>query len=502
MKNLNIAFFFLLLCTACSTKTSVEWASTTPTKQWKISQQEIASSAGNTDAEVFIDKTQQVIDGFGSCFNELGWTSLSKLSGTDRESIMNELFAPGVGANFTICRMPVAANDFALNWYSYNETDGDFEMENFSIDNDKKTLVPFIKNAKQYNPDIKIWASPWSPPSWMKYNKHYASTSSSRMANLAVMYAEQRKAQGDTAALGGFFANVGNPLYQNDLPLDREGKEGTDMFIQEDKYLQAYALYFSNFIENYKNEGIDIFAIMPQNEFNSAQIFPSCCWTAAGLANFIGSYLGPAMEKLGVTVYFGTMERPNEALVDTILQDPEASKYVKGVGFQWAGKDALPGLNKRYPDLAMFQTEQECGDGKNDWAGAMHSWDLMKHYLNNGVSVYEYWNTSLLEGGVSRWGWEQNSLVVVDSESRSYRYSYEYYIMKHASHYVLPGAQKLKTDGKYNDLLAFKNPDGSIIVIAGNQDEKSKAVNIKIGNSFISPVLPAKSLNTFKISNP
>jgi len=500
MKNGIFIFFIAVLFSGCHS-VKVEWVNTTPENQWIVNDFIALSSLEHVEAEVYLEKEQQTIDGFGSCFNELGWTSLSKLSDADRESIMNELFAPGVGANFTICRMPVAANDFALNWYSYNETDGDFAMKNFSVENDKKTLIPFIKNAKQYNPDIKIWASPWSPPSWMKYNKHYASTSSQRTANMAEMYVKQREAQGDTAALGGFFANVGNPKYQNDLPIGREGKEGTDMFIQEDKYLEAYALYFSKFIQAYKNEDINIFGVMPQNEFNSAQIFPSCCWTAAGLSNFIGSYLGPAMDELGVDVYFGTMERPNEALVDTILQDPKSSKYVKGVGFQWAGKDALPGLNKRYPDLVMLQTEQECGDGKNNWIGAMHSWDLMKHYLSNGVSVYDYWNTSLLEGGVSRWGWEQNSLVVVDSKNKSYRFSYEYYILKHASHYVMPGAKKLETGGQYSDLLAFKNTDGSIIVIVCNPEEESKTVNIKIGDSFISPVLPATSLNTFKISN-
>ncbi|WP_321374811.1 glycoside hydrolase family 30 protein [uncultured Draconibacterium sp.] len=503
MKILNISLFFLLFCAACSTKTKVEWVNTTPTTQWKTSQLMATTSTENADAEVYTDKTQQVIDGFGSCFNELGWTSLSELSEADRESIMNEFFAPGVGANFTICRMPVAANDFALNWYSYNETESDFAMENFSIENDKNTLIPFINNAKQYNPDIKIWASPWSPPSWMKYNKHYASSSSeAEMKRIKHMMSAQVGNDSTLlAAYQEYFKNYFDPKYQNDLSPENEGKEGTDMFIQQDKYLEAYALYFLKFIEAYRNEGIDIFAVMPQNEFNSAQVFPSCCWTAAGLSNFIGSYLGPVMQELGVDVYFGTMERPNEALIDTILQDPESSKYVKGVGFQWAGKNALPGLNKRYPDLAMFQTEQECGNGKNDWTGAMHSWDLMKHYLNNGVSVYEYWNTSLLEGGVSRWGWEQNSLVVVDAAKKAYRYSYEYYILKHASHFVLPGAKKLETGGEYNDLLAFKNPDCSIIVIAGNQDETSKKVNIKIGDTFISPVLPAQSLNTFKISN-
>ena len=81
---------------------------------------------------------------------------------------MQELFEPGKGANFTICRMPVGANDFSREWYSYDETDGDFTMENFSIDNDRETLMPFIKDAKKYRPDLAIWASPWSPPSWMR----------------------------------------------------------------------------------------------------------------------------------------------------------------------------------------------------------------------------------------------------------------------------------------------------------------------------------------------
>ncbi|WP_372776452.1 hypothetical protein [Mangrovibacterium sp.] len=112
------------------------------------------------DVSVSVDKTLQEIEGLGSCFNELGWTSLSELSDADRESIMQELFAPGVGANFTICRMPVAANDFSREWYSYNETDGDFAMANFSNDNDRETLIPFIKSAQKYQPDLAIWASP------------------------------------------------------------------------------------------------------------------------------------------------------------------------------------------------------------------------------------------------------------------------------------------------------------------------------------------------------
>ena len=180
----------------------------------------------------------------------------------------------------------------------------------------------------------------------MKYNKHYASA-----------YTDETV----------------DPKYRNGLPKEDVGREGTDMFIQDSLYLQAYALYFSKFISAYKEKGIPVFAVMPQNEFNSAQVFPSCCWKSSSLAHFIGRYLGPEMKKQGVEILFGTVERANEALVDTVLTDPEAAKYVTGVGFQWAGKSAVNGIHKRYPEMKLYQSEQECGNGRNDWEGAFHS---------------------------------------------------------------------------------------------------------------------------------
>lgn len=105
---------------------------------------------------------------------------------------------------------------------------------------------------------------------------------------------------------------------------------------------------------------------MPQNEFNSAQVFPSCVWTARSLAQFVGQYLGPVMKQEGVEVMFGTVERPNALLVDTVLQDVHAKKYISGVGFQWAGRGAIATVRTQYPHMRLLQTEQECGDGKND----------------------------------------------------------------------------------------------------------------------------------------
>ena len=450
----------------------MEWIETTQDAVWQSQDVKNIEFVNNVKADAVIDVANplQTIDGFGACFNELGWTSLSLLNEADRENIFRELFDYGKGANFTVCRMPLGANDFSRDWYSYNETDGDFEMNNFSIANDRQTLMPFIKAALKFNSDLNIWASPWSPPEWMKDNKHYACQPL------------------DTS----FFDNIG----QNGIKPEQVRREGMNMFIQEDAYFKAYALYFRKFIEAYRAENIDIFMVMPQNEFNSCQPFPSCTWQAAGFATFIGKYLGPEMHNLGVEVMFGTMERPNAALADTSLIDPECKKYITGVGFQWAGKRSVGDIHNRYPHLKIYQTEQECGNGRNNWRGCVYSWGLMKHFFNNGTNVYNYWNISLEEGGLSRWGWRQNSLVTVNKDDRTYRYTYEYYLMKHASHYVLPGARFLPVSGEFTDLIAFRNADGSYVLVIHNSGDEAIKPVIQIGDRTISVSLKPQSFNT------
>jgi O-Glycosyl hydrolase len=474
MKNIILSFalsaYICVLFTSCESPRETVWVMSTPEISWQAQDvNNIKWEKGDAQTVINLNNTLQTIDGFGTCFNELGWTSLSMLPQEDRSLIMKELFTPGYGANFTICRMPVGANDFSRNWYSYNETEGDFEMNNFSVSNDLETLIPFIKDAQKYNPSIRVWASPWSPPSWMKHNKHYA------------------------CAVSGTHLEE---QYRNDLTPERQGAEGMNMFIQEDKYFKAYSIYFKRFVEAYKKEGIDIFMVMPQNEFNSCQNFPSCTWTASGINKFVGEYLGPEMKSIGVEVMFGTVERANTLLTDTILKDKLSSQYVKGVAFQWAGKGAVGKIHADYPDLKIFQSEQECGNGKNDWEYCCYAWSLMKHYLTNGTNVYTYWNTSLEEGGVSRWGWRQNSLITVDPKTKTYKYNYEYYLMKHFSHYVLPGAKRLEITGESDDILAFKNEDNSIVIVAHNGTKEDVVRKIKINEDVISIPLKPESFNT------
>ena len=220
---------------------------------------------------------------------------------------------PGVGAGLSLCRMPIGANDFSRDWYSYDEVPGDFALDHFDIGNDLETLVPFIRAAREQQPDLRLWASPWSPPTWMKTNGHYAG-----------------------ALPNPFLGGVDNGLRP-----DQVGHEGTDMFRLEEPYLRAYAEYFGRFVDAYRELGIPIQMVMPQNEFNSAQVFPSCTWTPDGLARFL-AHLGPEMAQRGVEIFLGTLERGDDRLVDGVLDSPEAASAVTGLGLQWAASGPRP----------------------------------------------------------------------------------------------------------------------------------------------------------------
>ncbi len=431
-----------------------------PTFQWdmlnlNVSKEDLAKAA----------QSAHTMQGFGACFNELGWVALRKLSAADRESVMRELFDPSSGARFSYCRMPLGANDFSTEAYSYDETAEDFELKHFSIEHDRTTLIPFLHSAQRHNPALRLWASPWTPPSWMKRNGFYAE-------------AEARR---------GWTPNGIRP--------DQVGHEGQDFFILEPRYLESYARYFAKFIEAYRAEGIRVGMVMPQNEFNSAQNFPSCTWTPNGLTGFVRA-LGPEMQKLGVQVFFGTLERGDPALFEAVQADPIAGPFLEGLGVQWAGKNALPALAQRFPDLPIYGSEQECGDGTNTWTYTGYCWNLMKTYFRNGARGYMYWNIALEQGGKSTWGWSQNSLVLVDAAKGSFRYTSDFYLLKHLTHFVEVGAALLPTTGTCDDALAFRNPDGSAVLLLRNELPHAQSVQVQIAELVFSLELSPDSIST------
>ncbi|MYM35234.1 beta-glycosidase [Duganella sp. FT94W] len=454
---------------------AVEWVSSTRGAPWRRPAR--APTVGTfenflkMDVMLLEDTRFQTIEGFGACFNEVGWLALQRLPSAARDAVMRELFAPGAGLNLNLCRLPIGANDFARSWYSYNETAGDFAMDHFDLSRDDQMQVPFIRAAQRQRPDLKLWASPWSPPTWMKQNGHYAMVPSFPWAP------------------------------PNGLKPQQVGASGKDMFIQEARYFEAYALYFRKFVEGYAQRGIKISAVMPQNEFNSAQPFPSCCWTPEGLARFI-PYLGRQMDDVGVELFFGTLERGDPAMFEAVLAQPEAARYIKGIGVQWAGRRAIPFIHQAHPDLRVYQSEQECGDGKNDWRFARYTWTLMKDFLRAGASAYLYWNIATPNGGVSTWGWAQNALLCVDMATGRHTVNPDFHVFKHLSHYVRPGAQRIDTlsISGFENLLAFRNPDGRIVVIVHNDMNEPQPLRIAIGTGkLVSATLPADSFNTLVI---
>lgn len=452
---------------------SIQWFSTNQTSRWQpqsgLAITDAATSMFDRHIEVALDKPKQRIEGFGGAFSERGWDALSALPSGLKAQALASLFS-NTGAAFNICRTPIAANDIARKWYSYAETPGDFDLKDFSIANDRQTLIPYIRSAMAIQPELKLWASPWSPPIWMKTNGHYA---------MAHSWSDQPS---------------------NGLKPEQQGKEGQDYFIQEDRYFDAYARYFRRYVEEYRKAGIEIGMVMPQNEFNSAQPFPSCCWTPEGLARFI-PFLGREMAKTGTDIFFGTLERPNVDMLSKVMNDPKAGPLLKGVGIQWGGKGALEDISRRYPNFPIWGSEQECGRGTNDWHYTRYGWDLIKRYFNAGANAWHYWNMAMPLGGLTGWGWPQNALVSVDTQAGTYSLTNDYWLMKHLSAHVDRGAHFIPATSflGFENQLAFRNPNGDLVIVIQNDLATPHKIGIAIGGKQITPTLPADSFNTIVI---
>ena len=327
----KIAVFSLIAFNGFSQ--NVNWISSTEKQPWKTKEAIKLNEFNEStlvDIEILTDKKQQIIEGWGGCFNELGWQALNLLPFKERDKVIKEFFDPNEGLKYNYCRMPIGANDYSFNWYSLNEVDGDFEMKNFNIERDKTILIPYIKAALKYRPDLKIWASPWSPPTWMKTNKHYAN----------------------------------KPNTFNDLTEENAVKTG-DQFIQKKEYLSAYALYLSKFVKAYQKEGINVYAVHFQNEPYTYNQWPNCSWTAPAMRDFVSEYLGPkfAKDKNPAQIWFSTINSRDLEVFETVLSNPNVRKYISGVGVQYEGLDVVDIIGKKYPELNLMQTETPCGDG-------------------------------------------------------------------------------------------------------------------------------------------
>ena len=432
------------------------WIQSTPERQWE--ERNVSAAAGGINLALDGGRRQKV-DGFGCCFSELGHRALAGADANEKREALRRLFAKDE-MGFSYCRVPIGANDFAKSWYSLNEAEGDYAMEHFTIERDKGCLIPYIKEARSLGGEFTLFASPWSPPTWMKFPPVY---------------------------------NYGTLIW-------------------EPKNLEAYALYFQKFVETYAAEGIRVDQIHVQNEPMADQKFPSCLWTGAQMRDFIRDYLGPRFERERVPaeIWLGTINTPFEAFgLDedwrignygrfalTALTDEKARRYIKGVAYQWGGKHAVQQTHMAFPELKMIQSECECGDGKNAWSYAEYIFYLMWSYFTNGVRAFVYWNLALEDGVRSTWGWAQNSLVSV-KQSGEVVYNPDYYVLRHFARYIRPGATLLGLRGALaGNALAFKNADGTLALLVHNPLHDACSATFDCGGKLCSFEMPPHSFHT------
>ncbi|MGM9936215.1 MAG: RICIN domain-containing protein [Candidatus Ornithomonoglobus sp.] len=460
-----------------------KWTSTTESDRWAnrgtIETREVTSEdieTIKTEAENYIAVDQntryQTMDDhpWGGCFNEAGWYTMGSLSEEQKKEVVRRLFGTDEDSlNFTAGRTPIGSSDYGVIQYTYDETVDDYELKDFSIERDNLYLIPYIKAAMDYVPDLQLFSSPWSPPSWMKTNNQLTG-----------------------------YASPNNTI--EDTP----------------ENFASYAKYFVKYLEAYSALGIDIHAVTPQNEPTMATAYPSCLWTGEQLNVFLRDYLADAVKAYNeengkdVGLWLGTFTDSNKSLAMPTLKDEKTSKLIDAVCFQWWGAPLATQIHMTDKSMKLVQSETKCGNGLNNWQYAEEQFDCFKEFLDAGISQYFLWNMILdSRGGNNGGGWKQNAPITVDGTNIQYRPSY--YITKHFSSNIKAGARRIKVEGSnlgegsvkgyVQDLRAigFQNTDGEIVLNVKNSTAAAKAVTVIVNNEAFDVTVPAHSINTFKL---
>ncbi|HEY3558679.1 MAG TPA: carbohydrate-binding protein [Kribbella sp.] len=404
-----------------------------------------APLSGQPDIRVDSSRQFQAIDGFGATFNEAGWDTLTKptVSAAQRDDVMTKLFSPTAGAGFTIARTPMGSSDFALTHYSYDETPGDFSLSNFSVAHDDQYLVPYIQ-AAQSKGSLRLMASPWTAPSWMKAN---------------------------------------NSLL---------GRPGDPKLIEpstDPRYYQAYADYFAKYVAAYKARGINVTDVSVQNEPENPAAFEATTYNEDQMKAFVGDYLGPAFAASGTQARIRVYEHNQDHwwYPAHVLADPEVKQYAAGADFhpyecdfgqEYCADGNLGLFHQAAPGYSSWMSEHtDLGQAEPDNYIRDEKWGReIARQANNGQAAYIYWNMVLDQNGgpVTDLSAPQEPLVEVDTSTTPATISYlpKYYQLAQFSKFVKPGAHRIGAEGgATGDTVtqtAFENPDGSRVLVVVN----------------------------------
>ena len=451
-------------------------------------------STGQTLVAVTINPEEkfQTITGFGGSFTESSAHLLYRLSAANRKKILDAYFSEA-GANYSLTRTHINSCDFSLKHYAYAMVAGDKKLDSFSIEADKKNnLIPLILEAKSISKDgFKIIASPWTAPPWMKDNNNW----------------------------------VGGKL----LP----------------EYNDTWALYYSKYLDAYKKEGINIWALTVVNEpHGNGNNWESMHFSPEEMTAFVQNHMGPILAangKANVKILGYDQNRAGiKEWVDAMYKNDSTSTYYAGTAIHWYEStyevfpEALQYAHKKAPGKYLIQTEacvdseiphwnddawywkKEATDWGWDWASEKDKYLHPKYApvnryaadiigcLNNWVDGWVDWNMVLDKQGGPNWfkNW-CTAPVIVDPEKDEIYFTPLYYTMAHFSKFIRPGAVKIGCTINDKELLAtaVKNPDGNIALVLFNPTEQVKNITIQLNKKTKNISINAKALQTIIIKS-
>lgn len=417
------------------------------------------------ETAVFVDpdKQFQSFIGIGAALTDASAETFAKLSKEKQQEFLTAHFDAQKGLGYTLARTNINSCDFSSSSYTYT-ADNDKELKTFNIEPDRKFKIPFIKAAMAVaGGKLNLFASPWSPPAWMKSNN--------------------------------------NMLHGGKL---------------KPEFYNSWALYYTRFIKAYETEGIPVWGVTIQNEPMATQVWESCLYTADEEKDFLKNYLGPVMHKEGLQSKKIIMWDHNRDLIYqravTYFQDPDVTKYAWGIGFHWyedwsGGSqmfDNIRSVHEAFPDKPLLFTEGCNGPFNMQqiywWKWGERYGKSMINDFNNGMTGFTDWNILLDEnGGPNHVGNFCFAPVHADTRTGELIYTNAYYYIGHFSKFIKPGAKRISSVSSRSQLLttAFKNTDGSIAVVVMNETSKPASFYLWIKGRAAETKAMAHSINTY-----
>ena len=413
------------------------------------------------DLKIYVNENHlyQEMEGFGASLTDASaWLLANVLSDSQRDTVMRSLFSREEGIGVSFLRQPIGASDFSLFHYSYNDLppgQTDVNMEHFSIEHDREYIIPLLQWAKSLNPSLKILGTPWSPPGWMKTS--------------------------------------GNMVGGSLLP----------------QFYQAHANYLTAFVGAYKAEGLPISYITVQNEPGIIpEDYPGMRMTAAEQTIIVRDFLGPTLRnahpETGILAWDHNWEMADYPI--EVMQDPKAREYVAGSAFHcYEGLPEEQAITfKAYPEKPIFFTECSSGDWANNFADNL-VWDtsyLEIRAVRNWARSLTKWNLVLDENFGPHTGGCPNceGMVTVEQATGNYTFNHDYYALGHLSQFVVGGAHRIASTHlpeRNLESVAFKNPNGSKVLLVLNSNRRSQSFDVFFGNQSFDFTLRGRSVVTF-----